>query len=347
MKTSGINNAYGMFSGDQKSNMYSSSRENALQRDTIHNLKKMASNIGKDAIDGKPVWQATSKNSTLNSMNSYTESLRAQRTKTKDATLSLKSLKYQYKSISSKIIRSKTSAAAKQAASQAGREVLRLKRERMKKGVDAEEVEAAIAHAKSMERIAKKKARHLLEEELAEASLSAKDKSCKDKLTDNTDIQTEDNQKITEQQEPADYSETQDYQDELQMQDMQIQESQMLKSQMQDMQIQESQMQDMQMSDMQNAEISESLNFTPEEQLIDFQSMMEDFDENMQDLMEDMGLDELSDSMLSVKNNITEEELKELKIKHRNKEMKDMVKADADYLKVVFDKFVPAIDVTL
>ena len=31
------------------------------------------------------------------------------------------------------------------------------------------------------------------------------------------------------------------------------------------------------------------------------------------------------------------EDLKELKIKHRNKEMKEIVKADTEYLKAVFD----------
>ena len=42
------------------------------------------------------------------------------------------------------------------------------------------------------------------------------------------------------------------------------------------------------------------------------------------------------------------EELKEITIKHRNKEMKDMVKADADYLKVIFDKMpTPSISITV
>ena len=53
---------------------------------------------------------------------SYSESLRNQRQQTKNTTLALKKLKYQFKNISSKILRSKTSQAAKQAAGQARRE---------------------------------------------------------------------------------------------------------------------------------------------------------------------------------------------------------------------------------
>ena len=58
----------------------------------------------------------------------------------------------------------------------------------------------------------------------------------------------------------------------------------------------------------------------------------------MRDIMEEMGIDELSDAMLSVKKDIDPADLKMMKIKHRNKEMKEIVKADAEYLKAVFDR---------
>ena len=51
-----------------------------------------------------------------------------------------------------------------------------------------------------------------------------------------------------------------------------------------------------------------------------------------------MGMDELSDTMLSVKKDIDPADIKMMKIKHRNKEMKEIVKADAEYLKAVFDR---------
>ena len=80
--------------------------------------------------------------------------------------LKLKKLKYRFKSLSAKIIRSKTSYSAKQSAGQARREALRLKNETRKTEGESPELDAAIEHAKAMERVAKKKARHLEEEEL-------------------------------------------------------------------------------------------------------------------------------------------------------------------------------------
>ena len=90
------------------------------------------------------------------------------------------------------------------------------------------------------------------------------------------------------------------------------------------------------MMDMSN--LSELIDMSDALSMQNMIELMEDFDESMQDMLEGMGLDELADTMLSVRKDITPEELKEVKIKHRNKEMKDMVKADADYLKFIFDK---------
>ena len=108
--------------------------------------------------------------SVLSSSQSYGDSLRMQRTNAKQTRTALKQLRYRFKDISSKILRSKTSAAARQVAGQARREVLRLKRERLNGSYDDEEIEAAIVHAKAMERVAKKKVKHLEEEEMAKAS---------------------------------------------------------------------------------------------------------------------------------------------------------------------------------
>ena len=103
----------------------------------------------------------------MSNMQKYSELLRTQRTKAKDVSGKLKKLKYHYKDISSKIMRSKTSAMARQVVSQAKREVLRLKREKQSGKYDSEEIDAAIVHAKAMERIARKKVKHLEEEEMA------------------------------------------------------------------------------------------------------------------------------------------------------------------------------------
>ena len=59
--------------------------------------------------------------------------------------------------------------------------------------------------------------------------------------------------------------------------------------------------------------------------------------DSLRDLMEEMGLDGLSDNAVSVNREMDPADLKMMKIKHRNKEMKDIVKADAEYLKAVFN----------
>ena len=64
---------------------------------------------------------------------------------------------------------------------------------------------------------------------------------------------------------------------------------------------------------------------------------MQELSDSMRDMMDEMGMDELSDTMLSVKKDIDPADIKMMKIKHRNKEMKDIVKADAEYLKAVFN----------
>ena len=64
---------------------------------------------------------------------------------------------------------------------------------------------------------------------------------------------------------------------------------------------------------------------------------MDDFSEEMQALLEDMGLEELSESLEVVKGDMDPADLRMMKIKHRNKEMKEIVKADSEYLKAYFE----------
>lgn len=106
----------------------------------------------------------------VNQILGYSDSVRTARSKAKDASLEVKKLQYNFKSISTQILRSKTSANARQIAGKARREVLRLKRQRQSGAYDDEELQAAIVHAQAMERVAKKKARHLQEEELMKVS---------------------------------------------------------------------------------------------------------------------------------------------------------------------------------
>ena len=94
------------------------------------------------------------------SMN-YAQQLSASRTKTKEASIEKKKFQYNFKKISSQIIRSKNSVSARKAVQAAKREIMRLKRLKGSGEYDDEELQLAIDHAKSMEKVAKKKVSHL------------------------------------------------------------------------------------------------------------------------------------------------------------------------------------------
>lgn len=238
----------------------------------------------------------------MSNMQKYSELLRTQRTKSKDVSGKLKKLKYHYKDISSKIMRSKTSAMARQVVSQAKREVLRLKREKQSGKYDSEEIDAAIVHAKAMERIARKKVKHLEEEELA--------KACGGLCADNqiSDERTE------EEQEKDGTSIDELKREELQHEDMQQEEF-----------LNDETIEPITISEM-NVSVLEDLS----------QELFHEMSEELQDLMSELGLDELNDSLLVAKRDMDPADLKEMKIKHRNREMKEIVKADNEYLKAYF-----------
>ena len=266
-------------------------------KNSVSDIKRMLARDSRSTQAANSLGQESIVTSTL----SYSEALRNQRQQTKNTTLALKKLKYQFKNISSKILRSKTSQAAKQAAGQARREVMRLKRQKQSGNYDDDEIQAAIDHAKAMERVAKKKAKHLEEEELAKAAggIWQGEKVC----TDEEPREVKDTEAETDAEEGYEdeaYEEEYDYP---QLDEFLLQTGDLMAA----------------MSD-----------FTSE--------MMQELSDGMRDIMEEMGIDELSDTMLSVKKDIDPADLKMMKIKHRNKEMKDIVKADAEYLKAVFDR---------
>ena len=74
-------------------------------------------------------------------------------------------------------------------------------------------------------------------------------------------------------------------------------------------------------------------------EMSDFTSeMMQEMSDSLRDLMEEMGLDGLSDNAVSVNREMDSADLKMMKIKHRNKEMKEIVKADAQALNALIKK---------
>ena len=116
------------FSGGKKTQNNQKSIFGAKNKSSVTDIRRM---LARDDRNGQmQAANSWSQDSIVTSSLSYSESLRNQRQQTKNTTLALKKLKYQFKNISSKILRSKTSQAAKQAAGQARREVLRLKRQK-------------------------------------------------------------------------------------------------------------------------------------------------------------------------------------------------------------------------
>ena len=295
------------FSGGRKTQNNQKSIFGAKNKSSVTDIRRMLARDGRNGqMQAANSW---SQDSIVTSSLSYSEALRNQRQQTKNTTLALKKLKYQFKNISSKILRSKTSQAAKQAAGQARREVLRLKRQKQSGNYDDDEIQAAIDHAKAMERVAKKKAKHLEEEELAKAAggICQGEKVCTDEeeRTSDTDQNTDPEAK---EELPCEASDAQTDMDLEQYDYPQL--DQFL----------------LQTSDF----MVEMGDFTSE--------MIQELSDSMRDIMDEMGMDELSDTMLSVKKDIDPADLKMMKIKHRNKEMKEIVKADAEYLKAVFDR---------
>lgn len=306
------------FSGGRKTQNNQKSIFGAKNKSSVTDIRRM---LARDDRNGQmQAANSWSQDSIVTSSLSYSESLRNQRQQTKNTTLALKKLKYQFKNISSKILRSKTSQAAKQAAGQARREVLRLKRQKQNSDSDSEEIDAAIAHAQAMERVAKKKAKHLEEEEMVKAAggICQGDRISEEETKDAQDAESENARNAEEMsaedsadevsgdlsayEYAADSYDISDYID-LGMDEFYAQAGDFM---------------------------SEMSDFTSE--------MMKEMSDSLRDLMEEMGLDVESDTVVSVNREMDPADLKMMKIKHRNKEMKDIVKADAEYLKAVFDR---------
>ena len=304
------------FSGGRKTQNNQKSIFGAKNKSSVTDIRRMLSrNSQSTQTQAANSW---GQDSIVTSSLSYSESLRNQRQQTKNTTLALKKLKYQFKNISSKILRSKTSQAAKQAAGQARREIMRLKRQKQNSDSDSdsEEIDAAIAHAQAMERVAKKKAKHLEEEEMMKAAggICQGDRISEEETKDTQDAEAKNVQNAEEMSRDlsayeyagneayaGDSYDISDYVD-LGMDAFYAQTGDFM---------------------------SEMSDFTSE--------MMQEMSDSLRDLMEEMGLDGLSDNAVSVNREMDPADLKMMKIKHRNKEMKDIVKADAEYLKAVFN----------
>ena len=301
-----MNNLTGILSSvnrapDYLSGAYSSYK---AQKESAYEARRKLSEDRQQQLKSELETQKTFTGKSAESLfnKNYADALRAQRNKAKSDSLNKKKVKYRFKSISSKIISSKTSAAAKQVVSMAKREVMRLKKEKQKGGYDSEEIEAAIAHARAMEIVAKKKARHLEQEEMAKAANG---------IFENNLALTKANEERDEEQTVENTEETA-WDEEMSGSEEELGE-------------------DYYEEDF----VEEGLNDITSYLITD--DLSEEMTKLEEDLMAEMGLDELTEEFLNV-SDMDVADLKELKLKHRLKEQKEIAEADSAYLKAVFEQ---------
>lgn len=293
------------------------------------NLRALARN-GQDSNSSRQVMG----NSVINDIRNYSGSLRARRLGAQSSSNNMKKLKYHFKSIASKILRSKTSASARQVVGQAKREIIKLKREKQSGKYSNEEIDAAITHAKAMERIARKKVKHLEEEEMAKATGGP----CADRPIDEEEIRDREKEAYDKLNEADEEKKEENSLDSLIGDEL---NSDVLASYYSELysdteyEILDPEMYDMYM-DMSDSLESMDVILSDMQELTS--EMMDEFSQSMQDMLEEMGLGEISDGAVAAKGDMDPADLKAMKIKHRNKEMKEIVKADAEYLKAVFDQ---------
>lgn len=257
--------------------------------------------------------------SVLESSKEYQQKLAASRQKSSETKNAKKRVNYSHKALSSAILRCKTSQSARMAASKARREVSRLKSKAAEGTYDADEISLAISHAKAMEIVAKKKARHLAQEEMVKVSDKAQE--MEEKIDDPRQSNLE--KEIEEQYASDQTGESQDIVEEMDLSDMQGVED-----------VPNIQIEDLLME-------SDMVDFADLEDMADFLDMDALLSDTIDfDLLEETPLDELLDFFDSdMKPEMTEEDFKKAVIKHRNDEYKAIVHADALYLKGMFEHF--------
>lgn len=124
------------------------------------------------------------------------------KSKTKSSTkLKKKSVQYSFTELSNQILQSKTALNAKQIASRAYSKAAVLRRKRVTGDYDETSIQHAIAHAEQMARVAKKRAKHLREEERCEKREESEPTNSEDleKTLDLEELMDTDSEEIDEE----------------------------------------------------------------------------------------------------------------------------------------------------
>lgn len=273
-------------------------------------------------------YQARSTNSVFDSDQEYNYAQGFSTNKNKKTNKKAKTLKrffYNFKDVSARIVRAKTSGSARQVLTSARVRTAQLRRKLRSGEYDDEAIQLAITHAEAMERVAKKKMKHLLEEE-----------ACKRGGLCSGDTEREDIEEQMRQDEQA-AMEKQVEGDPGGMTSASGTGQSMPAYAMPD--DAGASFEDMSLEELVANSVQSS------SQMLDLTSSMEVFIKElsalMKDSMEDMGgLTELAEELMGVSPtpDMDPEDLKELKLKHRTEEQRKIAEADSKYLKALFQK---------
>ncbi len=201
---------------------------------------------------------------------SLAKAIRIQKSKSKKK----KKLNYNYKRISRQITMNNTSTGVRRVITKAREEVVSLLRKQMSGKYDETDLRHAIIHARKMERVARRKKKHLEEEEKAKATGKG--------LVEEGSGSGEDEQM---------------------------------------------------------KKLEESMENLSDEELERMEELLEEYEKLMQEMEETSGVNDImKEYMGASEQEMTPEEVDNLRKKHRADEMKDIVEADMKYLKALFNK---------
>ena len=215
-----------------------------------------------------------------------------------------KNRNYSVNQLVNKIQSAKTPMSAGKAVLSATRKVQELKRKLANADGDTEEIELALNHAKRMERVARKKKRHLELEEMAET------------------VQGRDETRDRNEDKAAEASEN-----------MAAAMAQLSEDELSDRQSQLDEIQTSLFSELagqMRAELGDGVELD-DEMIAQIDAMVESMTEEEQAFLEEQ--EELLQSMETVDPHMTPEQLKRMKLRHRISEEKEIVKAGAEYYK--------------
>ncbi|MCR5234516.1 MAG: hypothetical protein K6E53_11540 [Lachnospiraceae bacterium] len=211
---------------------------------------------------------------------------------------------YNFKEVSNKIMRAKTSVSAGQAVVAAKRKISELKRKLASGNEDSDELQMALTHAKKMEVVAERKKNNLQLEEMVTNTMK-RDELMKKMENSSSSMTVEAYEKLKDE-----------------INDKQLKHID---------ETEELRRREAEQTQEEIEQRTEELTEQAVEQMNEFTEEMSDEESEM--LRE---MSELVDAMEVVDPHMNEEDLSKLKLKHRLSEQKSLMKADMEYLRSVF-----------